>query len=244
MPKLIDAGRMAFLVAALAAAWSVAARAHTMGERSFKCPLDGTTFTAVVDMSGTRFGMRLDLKPIGPIAAPWRIPICPKCHFVVFEEDLPKDQIASLRAFVRSPAYATKAETETSHYLLALIETHLGRPEDEIGFRYLQASWQVEGKPQAYREYLGQSLAHYEKYLAGGKASGEDRLTALFLSGELRRLGGELDKAKEVFTRLAALPEFAKPPFKDIIPYELQLIAAKDTTPKPIPSPSEKSPER
>jgi uncharacterized protein (DUF2225 family) len=244
MLKLVDSGRTLFVVAALLATCPLSAQAHTMGKREVRCPLDGTTFTAMVDMSGTQFGMRLDLKPLGAIAAPWRIPVCPKCRFVVFKDDLPKEQVESLRAFVRSPTYTAKAKTESSHYLLALVETHLGKADDLIAFRYLQASWQVEDKPQAYREYLGRSLAHYEKYLASGKAKGEDRLTALFLSGELRRLRGELDKAKEVFTRLVAMPEFAKPPFQDIIPYELKLIAAKDTAPKPIPDPPEDGPTR
>jgi hypothetical protein len=242
MSKLRVIGSM--LLTASLLAYPMSAGAHTTAESDVKCPLDGTAFTATVDASGTQFGMRLDLKPLGPIAAPWRIPVCPKCHFVVFDEQLSAQQAASLRTLVASPAYVSKAKTETSHYLLALIETHLGKSDAEIAFRYLQASWQVEDKPRAYREYLGLSLAHYEKYLADEKASGEGRVTALFLSGELRRLRGEFDQAKAVFARLAPLPEFAASPFADMIRYEQQLIAAKDTAPQPIPSSPAKRPKR
>jgi len=53
-------------------------RAHTGGEIEMKCPLDGTTFKAWQDFSGTSFGNRLDLKTLGPTASPWSLAQCPK----------------------------------------------------------------------------------------------------------------------------------------------------------------------
>jgi len=44
--------------------------AHTLGNVDYVCPLDGTKFTAITDFSGTTFGKRLDLKPLGPTPAP------------------------------------------------------------------------------------------------------------------------------------------------------------------------------
>jgi uncharacterized protein (DUF2225 family) len=214
---------------------SLLARAHTMGTTEATCPLDGNKFEAMVDMSGTRFGMRLDLKPLGPTPAPWRIPVCPKCHFVIFSDELSEKDKASLRDLVKSPAYTAKASSESDYYLVALCYAHLGKPEVQIGFAYLQASWEVEHKPEAYQEYLGRSLEHYEKALADPRLEAKDRTSALFLSGELRRLRGELDKARAVFIRIAKMPEFQKPPFAEMIPFELELIAAKDSAPKPMP---------
>lgn len=42
--------------------------AHTSARVEQVCPIDGTKFSAVVDMSGTSFGKQLDLRPLGPTA--------------------------------------------------------------------------------------------------------------------------------------------------------------------------------
>jgi len=39
----------------------------------------------LLDGSGTQFGRRLDLKPLGPTAAPWTVAVCPTDHFVFFK---------------------------------------------------------------------------------------------------------------------------------------------------------------
>lgn len=59
---------------------------RTMSEVEKVCPLDGTKFKAVLDFSGTRFGMQLDMKPLGPTLAPWRIPVCPTDHFAIYKD--------------------------------------------------------------------------------------------------------------------------------------------------------------
>ena len=95
------------------------AYAHTWGTKEVVCPLGGEKFQTTVDMSGTRFGMQLDLKPLGPIAAPWRLPVCPGNHFVVYKdtEDFTDDEIRHLesapeRESIHSACvHATSAET-------------------------------------------------------------------------------------------------------------------------------------
>ena len=81
------------------------ASAATEGEIDCTCPLCKTKFKAVVDFSGTSFGKRLDLKPIGAIRSPWRIPVCPKCQFVLFADKFSDDELKVLGEFVASEAY-------------------------------------------------------------------------------------------------------------------------------------------
>ena len=64
------------------------ATAATIYEAEKTCPLCTTEFKAHLAGSGTQFGMRLDLKPLGAIAAPWPVAVCPKCHFVLLGDDL------------------------------------------------------------------------------------------------------------------------------------------------------------
>ena len=44
------------------------------------CPLDGTKFKTKLAVSGTQLRTRLDRKPLGFIAAPWPVPVCPTDH--------------------------------------------------------------------------------------------------------------------------------------------------------------------
>lgn len=72
---------IALTLAALLSATTV--NALTIHEADRTCPLCKTEFKAHLAGSGTQFGMRLDLKPLGAIAAPWPVAVCPKCHFVL-----------------------------------------------------------------------------------------------------------------------------------------------------------------
>ena len=71
--------------------------ADTVGVVKKTCPLCATAFEAELDLSGTQFSQRLDLKPIGPIAAPWRLAVCPQCHFVLYTDELSGEERDSRR---------------------------------------------------------------------------------------------------------------------------------------------------
>ncbi|MBI5495714.1 MAG: hypothetical protein HY904_11885 [Deltaproteobacteria bacterium] len=86
------------------------ATAHTKGVTTQVCPLDKKSFSAELDMSGTTFGKRLDLKPLGPTAAPWRIPVCPRCHVVLFKKEFAEQELAPLSALVATAEYQALAE--------------------------------------------------------------------------------------------------------------------------------------
>ena len=63
------------------------AAAPIFAEVEATSPLDGTKFTTTLAMSGTQRESRLDLKPIGPIAAPRPVAICPTDHFVRYKAE-------------------------------------------------------------------------------------------------------------------------------------------------------------
>jgi len=67
--------------------------AMTIGEEYFICPIDNQQFKTHANYSGTSFGMRLDMKPLGPIPAPWLLPTCPKCGFPLFKEEFSNEDI-------------------------------------------------------------------------------------------------------------------------------------------------------
>lgn len=207
----------------------------TFGEVSSTCPLDGTTFTWTASMSGTSFGQRLDLRPIGPIASPWPVAVCPKDHFVLFDDKLDPDTIERARAVVATPEYQALAATESSYYLLATLQRGLGRPESELGWLLLQASWQVEADAARNRRYLEEALAAYQASLATGKLSGEERLTADLLAGELERRLGRFAEAKARFTRLQGEKPAPEGVIKRIIDAQLSYTAAGDSAPHEVP---------
>ena len=211
------------------------AGAHTTVEVEEICPLDGTKFVTTEDASGTSFGKRLDLKAVGPTASPWSIPVCPKDHFVLFKKKFSDEELADLRSFVSSKPYQAVAADHSSYFLLARIFEHLKKAPGTIGFMYLQASWQVEGDPAAYREYAQSSLASYREAIAAAKDHGEAWQTAELISGELERRLGLFPEATRRFTELAKQPEFQKGLFKSIVNYQLELLKQHDTAPHKIP---------
>jgi hypothetical protein len=214
-----------------------------MAEVDEVCPLDGTKFKAMEDMSGTSFGKRLDLRQIGPTASPWSLPVCPKDHFVLFQEKFSPAEIADLRTFVNGQDYQAVATTHSSYFLLARIFEHLKKEPGIIAFTYLQASWQVEGDAAQYKEYAQQGLQVYKEVLAAQKDHGEEWKTAELLSGELERRLGRFDDAKTRFTALKQQPEFRDGLWKSIVDYQLQLIELHDSKPHELPrahSPSTK----
>ena len=208
------------------------------------CPLCKTEFKAELAASGTQHGMRLDLKPIGPIAAPWPVPVCPKCHFVLFSPELEKTDLAKLNKYVQSKEYQDWGKIRSSHFLMAKLLSQLGREDVDIANAYLQASWQEEDSDKYLKEDLELSLKHFDAYLKKGppkkekeknKATDEDEkesaayYTAQLLKGELLRQLGRFDEAKVHFQKLQKLEQCTDTFFGDIVWYEITLCEQKDS---------------
>lgn len=211
------------------------AAALTFFEETVTCPIDGKTFTYQAMGSGTSFGQRLDLKPIGPTAAPPPLPVCPNDHFVVFDEKLDPTAIQKLKSFIKTGRYRKAiADADSSYYLLALLLEARGEPAEVIGFAYLRASWQVEGDAAKTERYLTEALKWHERALTGGLPP-EKAFQVDLITGELERRLARFDAAAARFTRLAARPEASKAPFKGIVAYQQSLVTAKDRAPHEIP---------
>ncbi|MCB9551094.1 MAG: DUF2225 domain-containing protein [Myxococcales bacterium] len=211
------------------------AAALTLREVTVTCPIDGKKFTYQAMMSGTSFGQRLDLKPIGPTAAPPPLPVCPDDHFVVFEEELDPATIEQLAAFIKTRPYRKAiADGESSYYLHALLLEARFRHPEAIGYAYLRASWQVEGDAAKTERYLTEALKWYERALPIPLPP-DRALQAELITGELERRLARFDAAAARFTRLATHPEATAAPFKGIIAYQQRLITDKDRAPHEIP---------
>lgn len=214
--------------------------AHTSGMVEKTCPLCREVFTCELDMSGTQVGMRLDLKPLGPIAAPWRVPVCPKCHFVIFDDEIPAEALTKCKEIVQGNAYKSNTG-RASYYLLGLLYEGLKKDPIDIGHVFLKASWQEESDGKNLEDDLKRSLQHFEVFLkepqkpkeASQKADDEDNSyeTAQLLKGEILRRLGRFDDAKNYLSGLQKLKPFQGTFLADIVRFETSLCDKKDSKP-------------
>jgi tetratricopeptide (TPR) repeat protein len=210
--------------------------AHTSGFVKKTCPVCAREFEAEMDMSGTQFGMRLDLKPLGAIAAPWRLAVCPECHFVLYTDQLSGEERDNLRKYLASAEYVDLVqEKHSSYFLLARILKEMKEDHFAVAYAYLQASWQVEKEPARQLEYLNACLGELKRCV---EKKGEDKdvlRTAQLLIGEILRRTSKFDRAAEHFEQISALSEFKEQPYRTICDYQLKLIQKRDAAPKEIP---------
>jgi uncharacterized protein (DUF2225 family) len=221
--------------AALVVALARPGDTRTVTDVDVKCPLCHTSFTTKSDVSGTRLGMRLDLKPVGPIAAPWSVPKCPKCHFIVYTRDLSDSEKKALLKLVNSAEYRNLSEDNSTYFLLAKIYETVGMDNLEIAHTYLKASWQVENDGKKYPKYLEAAHAKFAAYLASNNDMSTRHIMAELVSGEIERRLGRFDQARSRFSRIQKIPDFARQGhIAKIIGYQLELIAANDSGPHEI----------
>jgi len=213
------------------------ASAHTSGEVEEICPLDGTKFKAIIDMSGTKFGQQLDLKDIGPIAAPWRIPVCPTDHFVIYKKDFTDKEKTVLKSYIDSDEYQSLVADNSTYFLLAKIFEYLKKDSIDIAYTYLQASWEVDNKPEKYSQYATLSLEKFKLFISTNDKDHKSWKVAHMVAGELERRLKYFDEAKQRFLSLKILFESdADPKWLKIINYQLELIEQQDSQPHISPT--------
>lgn len=210
------------------------ARGHTMAEESFTCPIDGKKFQDFMDMSGTQFGMRLDFKPLGPTAAPWKVAQCPKCHYVFFEEKPDAATIAKLKPYILSQSYQSPAKGNTTYYCLAKIREFLGEGDLAVGNTYVRASWQVDKDSKRCAEYEALALEKLTKGLAASAEGSEELVNVSLLCGELERRLGKFEDARKRFEALEKAKGFQDKVIRQVIDRQLDFIAKKDGAPHAI----------
>ena len=213
--------------------------AHTMSQQNFACPVCEKKFTQVMDGSGTQFGQQLDLRPLGPTPAPWAIPVCPQCHFVLLkepDETYSPAELVDFRAFVETAAYRQAGKQDSSYYLLALLQEHLGSPNSNIGYSYLRASWQADGDADRQKHYLQRTLEKYAAALAdtGRPLEADTAVTAKLVVGECFRRLGRFAEAAAHFAKLGQDPAFADGLLAGIVQQQVALVKARDSAPHAI----------
>lgn len=211
--------------------------AHTSGIVKKTCPVCSHEFDAEMDMSGTQFGMRLDLKPLGATAPPWRVAVCPKCHFVLYTEQLSQQDRDRIRTFLAGDEYTGLVNKKhTSYFLLARIQKEMKADHFAVAYTYLQASWQVEDDAARQTDYLNACLNELKKYVQEKIEDKDNFCTAEVLIGEILRRTSEFDSAAKYFERISVLSEFKEQPYRTICEYQLMLIQKRDASPKEMPS--------
>ena len=211
--------------------------AHTTGIVKKTCPLCTHEFEAEIDMSGTQSGMRLDLKPLGAIAAPRIVAVCPECHFVLYTNQLSKEDRDHLRMFLAGVEYKGLVnEKHSSYFLLARILKEMQEDHFTVAYTYLQASWQVESQAVRQADYLNACLIELKNFLAAEAKDNNDFRSAQVLIGEILRRTSKFDSAAEHFERISALSEFKEQPYRTICEYQITLIQKRDASPKEMPA--------
>ena len=136
------------LIAALLLTLPMICNALVLKEVTMTCLIGGETFTFERAMSGTQYGMHLDMKPYGPIASPWPIPKCPSNGFVMYKENFSDQEIVSLARYVASDEYKALKDRHTNYYLAASLQQHMGESELLIARTLLQATWEARSRSQ------------------------------------------------------------------------------------------------
>ena len=212
---------------------STSAAALTVREETFHCPIDGEVFKQVVAMSGTSFGTHLDLKPFGPIAAPWPLPVCPTSGFVMYRANFKPEEIDRLREYVASNEYV-KAREETPYYRTAKLRERMGESTAAIAYTLLRATWETRSAEQ-YARYAREALAAYRKALEQMTRDDKAWPTAELVAGELERRLGLFDEARARFERAKNVEVLQSGVYPRIIDFQLELIAERNTKSHQVP---------
>jgi uncharacterized protein (DUF2225 family) len=224
------------LAALTAAPWSAA---DTSKEVPITCPICDRQYNARVTTSEFRSGQRLDLRPLGELVSPPRVPVCPKCGFVDYRhgKDYPEGELKDLRAFVLSDEYKKLAGAEVPYFRLAKLFERLKKPPSTVAYQYLQASWEAEDtkKGERQRAYLAAALDAYDKAIADDGTQAGGRQIARVVKGELLRRLGRFDEAAKHFDAVGKLEESKAEPYPRVIAAELEFIGKKDDQPHELP---------
>jgi hypothetical protein len=204
--------------------------ARTIDTVRLTCPLCRWEFDATIDKSGTQFDMRLDLKPLGPTPAPWLVPVCSKCRFVVYRRDIPDQELQNCRKIVASDEYRKHAD-RASYFLMGVLFERLGKSEKDTAHVFLKASWQEEQRAENFKECLERSLKHFHLYVTNAEKHDETWQTAQVLIGELLRRLGRFADAQQHLTKLAKMEHFQGNLLAKVVAYELELCRKQDSAP-------------
>jgi hypothetical protein len=198
--RLVHGAAAAVLIAAPLAT-AERAQALYVQQLEVTCPIDGKTFRAEIVAAFSTSGMRLDLKPLGQVVAPYPYPICPDNGFVIYKSRFSEDEMEKIRPIVQSAEYQRLRRNHTSYFMMAYVKERMGASAYDLGDAYLGASWEAErDQPQRVEEYRKLALEKFSAYLVQQRGNpdvvkSEEWWTAAAVSAELERLLGRFDEA-------------------------------------------------
>ncbi|MCG8699334.1 MAG: DUF2225 domain-containing protein, partial [Bacteroidales bacterium] len=214
---------------------------HWPFEIEVTCPLCDHSFTHKSITSGFCPPPRLDLKPADP-ATRHGHPICLKCTFVIFEENLDADTLKSCRVYLKSKDYKRIKKRSASHRLARIYET-LGKDSFTIAKTYLEASWEEEENTKNCKQDREQCVIYLRHYVEKDDLAfaqdpnsqnpnpvrSRDWHTSQLLIGELLRLMQQFEQATEHFELLIQTKGFYFLKYDDLLLFELNLCVNRDS---------------
>jgi tetratricopeptide (TPR) repeat protein len=191
-----------------------------------------------LDFSGTQPDTRLDLKPLGPIAAPWRKAVCPLCNFVLYSDKIPLDDLTKCKKIVQEKSYKDNAN-RSSYFLLGLLYEGLKKDPLTLSHTFLKASWQESSDEKKLQDDLIRSLNYFDVFLNEPRKpvppdadDDEDPYeTAQLVKGEILRRLGRFADAKTYFSGLLKLKPYQGTFLGNTATFEISLCDKKDSGP-------------
>lgn len=212
--------------------------AHTGGNIKYICPLDGTEFEAWQDFSGTYLAHGLILKKNGPIAQPWALAQCPKCRFPLFKEEFSEDEKVSLKKMVAGERFIKESKDSTAYFALGVLKEEMKADPFEIGWIYLEASWEEEGADDhKYSLVAKRAIEWFDRAAAEPQKKEEkknDYYVAVYLPIELFRRSGDFESASSRLKNFPDLKDTEIEWLPSTLKFEAKLIAAKEKAPHDI----------
>lgn len=209
------------------------AQALTISVKDFVCPIDGRKFKAKTVNSYTRFGQRLDLKPLGALLAPLPLAVCPANGFPLYKRNFSSKEIARLKSIVHSPAFKQARRRNSDYFMVAFVKERLGEKGFSIAYTYLKASWETEGRKQdLHRRYLVLTISKFDGFAKTAKQATKHWWTAQLVAGNLERRLGRFEAAEK---RLSGLPLGTLPAdstYRRVATQVRAAIAARDSAPR------------
>ena len=234
------------LVGLLAAfGFAAPALASKVVMRDVTCPIDGRKFKALVQLSAYVTGRRLDLRPVGRVAAPSPLPVCPGSGFPVFEDEFDAETLGRIRQILKTAEFRKVRQAHPSYYVAAFVKEKLGYGRSEVAMDVLRAAWQAENDGKGADFYLGEALRRFDELARSAKPSEKSWAMAHFLTVELSRRLGRFEDAGARLDRFEAELKQNNVEFRSaLIRQERDLIARRDSTPQVQRSGSETEDDR
>lgn len=180
--------RLHLVIALILAATVTAANATTMFPVERVCPIGGEKYQSFEIGSTSQFGIRLDLRPIGPAAGlPWVE--CPN-GFIVWKDEkaFTKEEIAKLTPVVAGAEYQRMRKDHAPAYRVVHLRRALGETDAALAWLILKAAWESEEINEPRRQtYLAEAQP---AMLARAKASAthdEEWWSASIVAAEIER---------------------------------------------------------